>query len=218
MKITHEEAHRLIQFKVDNSLNATNEEKLSAHLKDCRECQRYFDTIRETESTLRQTMHKQWNVHPLPLQMDAVYARVHSNPNANILVTTRTTLIGIAFVMFAFITWQSMSGNTASLQAPLGTVPMIPTPSTSYTATNTLQSECKQVMYIVQQGDTLESIAGHFSVSKETIIAANNLTSDAINQSRELVIPFCESTPTSTTRTPTFTITPTLQTISTTPG
>ena len=217
MQITHEEAHRLIQSKIDNRLNIATEEMLRTHLIVCAECQRYFDTLKETESALRQTFRKQWNVQPLPLQIDAIYTKVNSNNSTNILLTTRTALIGIAFVMFAFITWQSVSGNNSMRPAP-GTVPMIPTPSTPYTATITLQSDCKEIRYIVQQGDTLESIAGHFSVSTETIIVANMLTNESVAQGKELIIPSCESTPTGTTRPPTLTITPIIQTISTTPG
>jgi len=219
MQITHEEAHRLIQFKADNGLNSNSEEKLSAHLKVCTECRTYADTIKDTESVLRRTLRKQWDLHPLPLQMDAIYAKVNARGNANIFMTTRTALIGIAFVMFAFITWQSLTANNnASLQPPLGTVPLIPTPSTQYTATNTLQNDCKEIKYIVQAGDTLESIARHFSASKESILFANHLTDEAIGPAQELLIPFCESTPTSTTRPPTFTITPNFETISNTPG
>ena len=219
MQITHEEARRLIQFKADNSLNSTNEEKLSSHLKDCRGCRDYLSSIHETESTLRQTMRKQWNVHPLPLQMDVLYARAYSNPGANILLTTRRALVGIAVLMFAFLTWQSMSNKASSVQAPqLGTLPMIPTPSVQTTATNTLQSDCQEVRYIVQQGDTLESIAQHFSASKESILAANNLSGETLIPSKELIVPVCTSTPSGTVHPPTFTITPIYEIISTTPG
>jgi len=218
MQITHEEARRLIQFKADDSLSTTNEQNLSEHLNACTECQGYFGAVKQTESTLRQILRKQWNVHPLPLQMEAVYAKVNLTPGTSILLTTRKALIGVAFVMVAFITWQSMTSNSSSAQTPLGTVPLIPTPSTQYTATNTLQSDCKEVRYVVQPGDTLDSVAQHFSTSKESIIAANRLTSDAINPTEEMIIPFCESTPTSTTHPPTFTITPNFETISTTPG
>src|SRR5512140_3149134 len=127
MQINHEEARRLIQYKADNRLNVTNEENLRVHLNSCKECQRYYETIKETESTLRQTLRKQWNVHPLPLQMDAIYAKVNTNPGGNILVSTRKALIGVAFVMFTFMAWQSIT-NTTNTPAPLGTLPMIPTP------------------------------------------------------------------------------------------
>jgi LysM repeat protein len=121
--------------------------------------------------------------------------------------------------MFAFITWQSVSSNRGTMQAPPGTMPiMIPTPATQHTSTNTLESDCVEVRYVVQPGDTLEGIATQFSVSKETIITTNRLTNGMVDQTRELVIPICGSTPTSTTHPPTFTITPRFDIISTTPG
>lgn len=219
MQITHEEAHRLIQFKADNGLNSINEEKLSTHLKGCAECRTYSNTIKDTETALRRTLRKQWDIRPLPLQMDIIYAEVNSRGSVNTLMTTRTALIGIAFVVFAFMTWQSISTKSiASPQVPLSTVPLVPTPSTQYIATNTLQNDCKEIKYVLQEGDTLESISQHFSVSKESILLANHLTDETLGATRELVIPFCESTPTSTTHPPTFTITPIFEMISTTPG
>jgi LysM repeat protein len=218
MQINHEEARRLIQFKADNNLSASNEKNLSAHLEACKECRAYSNSLKETEAVLRQTMHKQWGIRPLPLQMDVIYAKVNSRGITNNFVTTRTALIGLAFVMFAFVTWQSITNNTSSMQPNLSTVPLIPTPSTQYTATNTLQNDCKEIKYVVQEGDTLESVSQHFSVSKETIAFTNHLTDETLASTRELVIPICESTPTSTTHPPTFTITPMMEIISTTPG
>jgi|WetSurMetagenome_2_1015567.scaffolds.fasta_scaffold190804_1 hypothetical protein len=218
MQITHEEARRLIQFKADERLPSASEEALRTHLRDCKDCQRYLESLQETESTLRLTMRKQWSVRPLPLQMDAVYAKVISNPGASIFMPTRKALIGLAVVTFAFIAWQSMSGSLSSYPTVPGTIPFIPTPSTQYTATNTLQNDCKYVQYIIQQGDTLESIAQQFSTSKEAIVSENGLPTNEIHVSQEISIPFCESTPTGTSSAPTFTITPNLEPISTTPG
>lgn len=215
MQITHEEARQLIQFKTDGHLNSTNDESLNAHLKQCRDCQHYLETLQDAESTLRQTMRKQWNLNPLPLSIATVQAKSNPYSIANIFVTTRTAFIGAAFVMFAFLAWQSMSTMTSP--TPSSSVPMIPTPST-YTATNTLQSGCRDITYAVQSGDTLDIIAAHFSVTKEAILTANHLSDETLRSTRELIIPLCDLTPTSTILPPTFTITPNLQTISNTPG
>lgn len=219
MQITHEEARRKIQIKADNDLDSVNDEKLTTHLKTCAECRNYSDAIKDTESVLRQTLRKQWNIRPLPLQLDAVYARLNYRGGTSIFMTTRTALISIIFVMLAVVTWHSTTaGESESRSMSPGTAPLIPTPSTQYTATNTPQNGCEEIRYIVQQGDSLESIARYFSVSKEAIRLANNLTGETLTPSRELIIPFCESTPTGTIRPPTFTITPIFETISTTPG
>jgi hypothetical protein len=218
MQITHEEARRLIHRKEDDRLNNAVETRLSAHLLACAECRSYQETIREAETVLRQTLQKQWNVHPLPLSMDVIFEKMNGRGRQAIFLATRTALVSTLVFLFAFITWQSMTnGVTAAQQTPLGALPLIPTPAT-YTATNTLQTDCASVRYGVQDGDTLEGIARQFSVEPESILAANNLTSEPSSLPRELVIPICESTPTSTTHPPMFTITPSLETITTTPG
>ena len=219
MQITHEEAHRLIQLKLDNRMNSKNEEALNAHLKDCVDCLGYSDEIKDAVNTLRRTMNKQWNLHPLPLQMESIRGKINSKGSASILLTTRTALVGIAFVMFAYVAWQSViTNNAAPQQTPLGALPLIPTPSTQFTATTTRTEVCDEIRYIVKEDDTLESIAHQFSISKEDIMSANNMTEESIHPAAELFILLCKSTPTSTIYPPTFTITPYFEKITTTPG
>lgn len=45
------------------------------------------------------------------------------------------------------------------------------------------------ITYIAKAGDTVDSIAAHYGVSKDTIKWANNLTSDAVDANKELIIP-----------------------------
>jgi len=219
MQITHEEAHRLIQFKSDNALNSKSMETLKAHLKDCADCRGYSDELTKIEGSLREAMRKQWSFRPLPLQMDVVKGKINTKADISTLLTTRTALISIAFALFVFITWQSvMTNNEVPQQTLLGTVPLIPTPSTQFTATNILLEGCNEIRYKVQENDTLESIAKEFSTSKEAISAANDLKTEETDPGMELMIPFCDSTPTSTMHPPTFTITPIFETTATTPG
>ena len=221
MQISHEEARRLIQFKADGGFDPVNEERLHVHLADCAECRTYRDSVKETETVLRQTLRKQWNVRPLPLQMDVIYGKVNSRKSVNAFLTTRKALIGIVSLFFAFFAWQSMTTrSTPPVQNIPGTVPLIPTPSLQYqyTATSTLREDCSEIRYIVQEGDTLEGIARQFSVSTEAILSANDLKNESISPMQELVIPACGTTPTGTIYPPTFTITPNFETISTTPG
>ena len=134
MQITHEEARRLIQFRADNSLDAARGGMLKAHLEGCTECRNYLKTVNETEAVLRRTLQKEWDAQPLPLQMAAIHAKINSRTNTNIYLTTRTALVGIAFMMFAIIAWQSIAtGVPTSRQNLPGNVPLIPTPATQYT-------------------------------------------------------------------------------------
>jgi hypothetical protein len=221
MQITHEEARRLIQFKADGGLEPVNEERLHAHLTACTECRSHLDAVAETESVLRQTLRKQWNARPLPLQMDVIYGKVNSRNGVSAFLTTRKALIGVVSLFFAFFAWQSMTTrSTPPVQNIPGTVPLIPTPSLQYqyTATSTLREDCSEIRYIVQEGDRLEDIARQFSVSKADILSANDLENESIIPMQELVIPACGTTPTGTIYPPTFTITPNFETIPTTPG
>ena len=219
MQITHEDAHKLIHFKSDKELNSNNEEALDAHLKNCAACRVYSDEIKETETILQQTMRKHWGLRPLPLRMEAIGVNVSSKRNPITLLSTRTALIGIGFVMFTFFAWQSLTtNNTTGQQIPISALPLIPTPSSQFTATDIIRENCKEIRYIVREGDTLENIALQFSSSPQAISAVNNLTSDVIRINTELIILLCGSTPTSTIYPPTYTITPRFETAATTPG
>lgn len=218
MQITHEEAQRLIHRKSDQSLKSPFEAELNAHLSACETCRAYNEAIQESESVLRQTLKKQWNIRPLPLSMDVIYEKTNPTGMQRALLTTRTALISVAIFLFAFITWQSMAGSVMTTQQiPLGTLPLIPTPAT-YTATSIPQTDCSSVRYIVQAGDTVESIARQFSIEPASILLANNLTREPPALPRELLIPLCGATPAGTAHPSTLTITPSLETITTTPG
>lgn len=218
MQISHEEARRLIHFKADNGLNSLHEEALDSHLQVCVECKKYSEMIKDTEVVLQQTLRKHWNIHPLPLQVDAIYARISSGGIGSIILAIRKTAIGIAVATFVLFIWQSMNiRELSSQQTPQGMVLLAPTPLT-HTATDALQSECNEIRYIVQPGDTLDGIARQFSITRESILRANRITVETLTPSRELILPICTLPPTQTTHPPTFTITPVFESISTTPG
>ena len=65
-----------------------------------------------------------------------------------------------------------------------------------------------------------ESVAHHFSTSKEAIMAASNMKTETIDAGMELIIPLCDLTPTSTVHPAAFTTThtPALSPASSTPG
>jgi predicted anti-sigma-YlaC factor YlaD len=66
MPITHEEAHKLIQFNADEILKGVEKKLLEAHLDSCESCRIYAGSIQELESTLMPVMQRRWNQHPLP--------------------------------------------------------------------------------------------------------------------------------------------------------
>jgi len=198
MQITHEEARRLIQFNTDKALNMQEKSTLSTHLKDCIECRAYAEEIKEVESILLPVMQRQWNLQPPPLSVDIIHAKRSSRTPTSIILTTRTAAIGVVFLAFIFSVWQfALSSGPKLNPAPVG-VPPIPTPSTQSTSTKIALQACEDRLYTVQENDTLDSIAYQFSTSKEEIMAANSMKSEAVQAATELVIPICKFTPTGT--------------------
>ena len=220
MQISHEEARTLIQFNADEALDANRKGVLRSHLDDCAECRSHADRIKETEAALRNVISKNWGMRPVPLSINAKKELKSNQGSTGMILATRTMMIGIAFTMFVIAAWQLMQVTRGTPgQSPLGILP-VPTPSTQFTATTIKVQNCEEVRYRVRENDTLESIADHFSTSKEVIMSANSMETETINTTMELNIPLCDTTPTGTVHAPTLTTThtPEIDVITTTPG
>lgn len=218
MSISHEAARKLIQFKADSVLNPTDQTMLIAHLNECLECRTYSNGLENTVLLLKRTMRKEWNTAHLPLPMELIFANNNVKRKANTILTTRTALIGAVALLFTFVAWQTITRTVTSSQHPFGMIPLIPTPSMQYTATNLSINKCQDIKYRIREGDTLDSIARQFSLPLDSLILANNLLDASLETVQELVIPICETSPTSTIFPPTFTITPVFEPVVTTPG
>jgi len=215
MQITHSEARWLIEYDSDRTLNLEKQRALTAHLQECKACRLHAVEMNDVENVLRSVMQKHWNQRPLPLSMDSV--SIHTK-NVNSVFAWRMSLASIAIVTFLFLIWGfKITAFNSSNQTPLGSLP-VPTPSVQLTTASTISTRCGSVIYEVQEFDTLEDIADQFLVSKEEIMAFNNMHSDQINESMELFIPQCNITPTHTVHTPTTTLTPNIQLTNFTPG
>jgi hypothetical protein len=199
MQITHEEAHRLIQFNADEPLHADERMMLSRHLEACLECRVFAEGIKEVESLLLPVMKKRWDLPPLPLSIAAIRGERKTKTDTNIILATRIAAVSVVLLAFIFSVWQfTLSGGQGSSQMPVGALP-VPTPSTQSTSTKVTFQTCQEMLYVVQEHDTLESIADQFSTSKEEIMAANRMITETVNPNMELVVPiFCNFTPTGT--------------------
>jgi LysM repeat protein len=220
MQITHEEARKLMQFNLDQPLITHGKNMLLAHLETCNECRAYAEDLKEVESILSPLMKRRWNVQPAPLPMAALIKSRSSSWHTNIILATRTAMICLVFAAFVFSAWQfAHSASQASHTIPVSVLP-IPTPSGQSTSTKSSFQSCEEMVYQVQEYDTLESIASQFSVSKEKIMTINNMGTETINSKMELLIPICNSTPTSTLHPSilTTTFTPLTGPTTTTPG
>jgi hypothetical protein len=217
--ITHQEARSLIQYRADQALDMQRREALHAHLEDCAECADYANQIHDTETALRMSLRKQWNVSQPRLNIGAIQAKITSRHTVLEFMTTRSALVGVALLFFVFAYWQfGASRNDAySPMLPVG-VSAVPTPSLLLTGTQAEFVHCQMMRYKVQPTDTLEFIALHFSVSEVAILNLNHLEPGILRLPELLTVPICKATPTSTGDAPTFTNTPSLEPITYTPG
>jgi LysM repeat protein len=223
MQITHEEAHKLIQYDADAELNPQQKEILSAHLKNCVDCQVYAKDIKEVESILVPVLKRHLNLQALPLSAQQIASKRNSKIQANIWLATRTAMIGFVFMAVALTFWQFiLPSRSAFSQLPTNVLP-VPTPSTQSTqstSTSIQFQNCEMIIYGVQENDTLESITDQFSIAKEVIMAINHLKIETVDHKMELLIPICDSTPTGTVHptTLTKTHTPAIRQNTSTPG
>ncbi len=220
MQITHEEAHKLIQFRMDQALEPQERKTLQTHLADCLECRVFADELSELRNLLLPTMRNHWNIRPAPFSLEALKKKRKLQVQTSNLLVTRTALLSLVFVAFIFSTWQfTHSGRQIATPISLNVLPSA-TPSGESTSTMLSVQNCVEVRYRVQQNDTLESIAVQFSVPKDQIIAQNNLSTEILDPNIELLIPLCEPTSTGTVAasTQTTTFTPVIGSTTSAPG
>jgi len=113
-------------------------------------------------------------------------------------MATRIAAVGVMAIALLF----SVRQVSGPVEGGPGTLPVsappIPTPSIQTTSTEVLLQNCGQILYVVQQEDTIEGIAAKFSLSKEQIMAANGLDDGVLRAGTELMIEGCTVQPTGT--------------------
>lgn len=220
MQITHEEAHRLIQFHVDGELKTQQRNLLNTHLVECAACQQYAETIEKMESVLRPMLHRNWDREPLPLSIGMLMVRDRSRGLERIAVATRIAALAVVFLAFFAGVWNFTISPQRTPTPFLQSFPLIPTPSTSTTTagTETGFENCTLASYVIKKKDTLASIASRFAVPAQQIRQINSMPNESLIPGQVLSIPICSSTPANPTASHTTTFTPVLYSITTTPG
>lgn len=210
MQITHEQARKLIQFSLDGVLQSAEKATLAAHLQDCIDCREYVSELREVETILIPTMKKQWNARPIPLSVPLLMQGRSSIVNSGKFLAIRSAAISLIFIAFFFSAWKFISSSPSVANTMPLVVPLVPTPSiqtaASMSTENTFEN-CEMMVYNVRANDTLAGIAHRFLVSEAEIMEINQLKTDAVSASMELMIPICNFTPTGTIHPATFTTT-----------
>ncbi|MEW5942198.1 MAG: LysM peptidoglycan-binding domain-containing protein [Chloroflexota bacterium] len=220
MQITHEQAQTLIQFAADRPLDSAERTNLESHLEGCSLCRNYASDLEKLGGALRASMRKRWEVAPPPLSNAILNSRKPALKFQRLLPLAAAPLT-VAFVILLavfFTRWQITTGGSTSTPLPTPTAITAPAPSAGLTSADELTLDCPREIYEVQAGDSLDSIAQKFSISREIIIRANGLTSERIVPSALLVIPQCGPTPSQfPISTLTRTVTPAFLTTSHTP-
>lgn len=78
-----------------------------------------------------------------------------------------------------------------TLKIPWPTPTVTPPPTNTPEPAEATRQACERVNYIVQENDTLSSIAANYAVSMEAIKEWNGLTTDNVFLGQTLVIPLC---------------------------
>jgi hypothetical protein len=217
MQITHEKARHLIQFALDGRIDLRQKQLLDSHLAACTNCKQYADSLQDLEYLLRPLLQRQWDRQPVPLSTSVITSKAFSHTLDRMLLATRIAAVGLVFAVFLFSAWQLTFSKPPFSSPAAASVPQIPIPSTSTELALVTQTQtCEPTVYIVREKDSLAMLADRFDSSKEEIMAANHLKTDAVRTGMQLLIPTCQSTPTANISTTTFT--PILSTITSTPG
>jgi hypothetical protein len=216
MQITHEEACQLIQFDADQGLKTHQKNLLASHLEVCSQCRNYADSIQKIESALVPMLHRAWDRQPIPLSVGVLTAK-EKRTSERLVMATRIAALAVVFLAFFFGAWNSTVSSGRTPTPFLQSVPMIPTPSTfTMTARTETKDSCSLYTHVVEKNDTLAAIAYQYAVRVEDIIAANAMQDNTVITGAVLMIPVCQSTPTTIAHTTTFT--PVLPSITITPG
>ena len=179
------------------------------HLNGCLECRHYAGKIQDVELILRAVMQKKWDRQPLPLPSGIQAPRRKTKISQDILLATRIVAMCVICMAVLINIWQFTQSSVQRSDGPAVIVPPVPTPSMQTTSTIVTTQECEQILYPVQENDTMDSIAGQFNLSRQEIINLNELSPDSsLDISMILRIPLCSSTPAGTPNTVTTLFTP----------
>lgn len=169
-------------------------------------------SISELEEGLRRITHQKWDKYEPAISI----AEIKKQTTLSILqifpsnLITKMALVSLfvcAYAIFFYTPFNSPSmfdfGNIAI------PIPNVPRPTSTPTLQNTAtqKAACSDVVYTVQEGDTLNSIAAKLSVSPVIIQKYNQTNIENAVPGTSLVISICQSEETTSTNEPTGTMT-----------
>lgn len=229
IELTHQQARALLQAAADQPLPAADRSALDAHLSVCNDCNAYAAQLAGVEARLRKALHTKWDSFRPDLNLQAIKQPSPASRAWNYFFS-QPQVLGKVTIMAALLLGYIAIVNLVGIRVPITenkTPTVLPTPNgftTSFSGSPTLSAQsartdtttqtCDTVIYVVQENDTLESIAFQHGITKETLLGYNpsigELAANTVITGMELAIPLCESTPSRTASLPgsALTITP----------
>lgn len=213
--ISHIQARALLDLAADLSLPPNERDSLDGHLSACDECRRYAGELAEVEGVLRQSLASNLMAPKVQLSVGEILrqTRPYGALQPALRFASRFAAAPILILVVLAVTLTlglpRVTGGTDSARTLTATALLVPTPSARITSTLLTRPECETIPYQVQAGDSLEGIAQKFSISKDILMAYNNLTAEALPA--QLDIPLCYATPLVGSQTPASTVTITPQ-------
>jgi anti-sigma factor RsiW len=210
VEMTHQQIRNLLQASAEQTLPPSEKLALEKHISDCAECRTYAQQLSELQSGLRQMLHQRWDKSRPTLSAQLIKERAGKQTDRTRVWAMVGKLAVVPLLVIAFfVAYQAsempaslMPATALSIPAPEATL-LTPTPPARSTPTQITAQNCDRITYIIQENDSLDSIAAQFSVTKDMLMAYNGMGSESLVMRTELVIPLCQST-----STPTITSTP----------
>lgn len=212
--ISHIQARALLDLAADLSLPPDERDSLDGHLSACDECRRYAGELAEVEGVLRHSLASNLKVQKAQVSVGEILRQVR--PYGAVQTALRfasrfaaAPILTLVLLAVALTLGLPQLTGGVSTQTLTATALLAPTPSAQTTSTRLTQTGCESLRYRVQEGDTLDSIAQAFSISREVLAVHNGLNTAELPA--ELFIPLCRATPLVGSQTPASTITVTPQ-------
>lgn len=213
-EITHQKARSLLHRAADQMLSEEEKSTLDAHLANCQDCLDYASDLSALEVNLREAFHSSWDSRQGP-RLDLL-AILKPSP-AKLLwnnIFGHANTIGKATIIALLVAGYFIIANLLGIPAPIASektataLPtpnefapvhaISPTPSAKLSPASTISQTCETATYLVQENNTLASIALHYKVAPESILEYNHLTSETVVPGMKLLIPLCNNSPSET--------------------
>lgn len=204
--LTHQTARQLLQTACDAALNPQDKSLLSAHLAACPDCESYARQLDTLETSLRRLTRQQWDRHAprfsaQSLRQRAAQRKIFPFQTGLALKFAAVTALGVLLVFALHLSGAQPFGPLpASVPAAPATARQTPTPSLRETSTQASPPNCQFATHIVQENETLDSIAARYGVSVTRLMEVNSLGNAPLAPGLSLSIPVCV-TPTNTSTT-----------------